>query len=118
MQRHGQRQHRPAELGDLPLELVDALGVVVVVAAEDLVLDLVDVLVDGDDGVLVAVDHEVGGPVEHRRRAVHEQVGPPRSSSARTWPKHGLSPWRTVTTKLRPTKIAISLTWTISSWST
>ena len=76
LQRRRERQHRPPELRHLPLELVDALRVVVLVAAgEDLGLDLVDVVVDERDRLLVAVDHQVGGPVQHPRRAVAHGLG-------------------------------------------
>ena len=41
-------------------------------------LDLVDAVVDESDRLLVAVDHQVGGPVQHPRRAGSSARGPPR----------------------------------------
>ena len=70
----GERSGRPLELGDLAGQLVDAPGHLGI-AAEDLDLDLVDVVAEaGDDGV-VAVDDAVEDRVEHRFRAAAQEVG-------------------------------------------
>jgi hypothetical protein len=66
---------RPLEQDHLPRELVDAPRHALV-PAEDLVLDLVDVVLEPRDDRGVVVDHPVHDRVEHRDRAAPQQVGP------------------------------------------
>jgi hypothetical protein len=68
-----QRLDGPLERDDLPGQLVDAPRHVRV-AAEDLHLDLVDVVLQAVEDGEVVVDDPVQHRVEHRHRAVREQV--------------------------------------------
>jgi hypothetical protein len=76
LQRLVEGADRTAELQDLALELVDPLCVVLLVAAEDLRLDLLNVVVDGGGHLLVGVDDPVRRGVQHAGRPVREQRGP------------------------------------------
>ena len=84
LQRQRERADGPAELRDLALELVDALGVLVVVdvvllGAEHLQLDLVDVLVD-----------RTRSPPRSRRRRGRRCGRAPRSGRARQVASRGV----------------------------
>ena len=74
-QRLAQRQHRPAYLGDLPLQRVDPRGVVGAVGREHRRLDLVDVDHELVDDREVPVDDPVEHGVQHAARPVAQHLG-------------------------------------------
>ncbi len=66
---------RPLEVDDLARELVDALREIRAALAEQLVLDLVDVVLQAAGHGVVLVDDLVEDRVEHRLGTAREQVG-------------------------------------------
>ena len=93
------RYHLARQLVDAPRDLR--------VAAEDLGLDLVDVVLEAGDHGGVAVDDPVQDRVQHRLGPEAQQVGVALHAAAdrgqvRAWL------WRTVSTKFEPTNTWIS----------
>jgi len=113
--RSRQRHHGSVEVERLALEPVDTLGGVKAVGREDLLLDLLDVAVDAIGSLLVVVDDVVEDDVEHRGRAMREEV---RTvfDRART-SASGEGPWRTVMTNVGWTNKSSSPTSMTSSES-
>jgi len=108
---------RALKVDDLPRELIDASGQRVIVAvAEQLILDLVDVVLQARDNGLVLVDDLIEHGIQHAS-------GPMASSSGlcsmrrRTAPRSADSAWRMVITKSGPTNTCSSPNSTDSSTS-
>lgn len=123
LQRRPERYHRPLELQQLALELVDPAGVVGALGGEHRGLQLLHVPLEGVGHLQVLVDHGVGHGVQDRAGPSASNSGA-ASRSRRTPVSDRALPCRTTIAKPGPANTMISPVSTISlvavtlSWST